>query len=82
MIHNAKDLSPGQKSALESLLGRAVAESDAISIRVAPPAPPWLQQSWATARQHGLDRMTPEEIDAEIDAARRARGTSRSQTRQ
>ncbi len=33
MIHKAKDLSPGQKMAIESFLGRSIAESEAISIR-------------------------------------------------
>jgi len=33
MIHKAKDLSPQQKLALESLLGRAISEQEAISIR-------------------------------------------------
>ena len=39
MIHKAKDLSPQQKLALESLLGRAISEQEAISIRTleAPP---------------------------------------------
>jgi hypothetical protein len=39
MIHNAKDLSPDQKAAIESLLGRRVLEDEAISIRaIEPPA--------------------------------------------
>lgn len=33
MIHKAKDLSPDQKSAVESLLGRRVLEDESISIR-------------------------------------------------
>lgn len=33
----------------------------------------WLKQSWANARESGLDSMTMDEIDAEIDAARQAR---------
>ena len=31
MIHRAKDLSPNQKMAIESLLGRVVIEDEAIS---------------------------------------------------
>jgi hypothetical protein len=75
MIHKAKDLSPDQKMAIESLLGRSVAESEAISIRTmeSATAPEWLQQSWETAKQFGLDNLSMEEIDAEIDAARKAR---------
>jgi len=75
MIHKAKDLSPSQKIAIEGLLGRSVAEDEAISIRTleSGSAPEWLQQSWGTARRFGLDRLSMEEIDAEIDAAREAR---------
>jgi hypothetical protein len=39
MIHKAKDLSPQQKLALESLLGRAISEKEAISIRTLEPPP-------------------------------------------
>jgi hypothetical protein len=75
MIHKAKDLSPDQKMAIESLLGRSVAEDEAISIRTmaSASAPEWLQQSWESARRLGLDRLSTEEIDAEIAAARKAR---------
>ena len=75
MIHKAKDLSPNQKMAIESLLGRSVAEDEAISIRTlaSASAPEWLQQSWETAKRAGLDRLSIEEIDAEIDAARKGR---------
>lgn len=39
MIHKAKDLSPDQRAAIESLLGRRVLEDEAISIRaIEPPA--------------------------------------------
>jgi hypothetical protein len=75
MIHKAKDLSSEQKVAIESLLGRSVAEDEAISIRTlaSASAPEWLQQSWESAKRAGLDRLSIEEIDAEIDAARKAR---------
>jgi hypothetical protein len=75
MIHKAKDLSPDQKIAIESLLGRSVAEDEAISIRAmaSASAPPWLQESWESAKRLGLDQLSTEEIDAEIDAARKAR---------
>jgi len=33
MIHRAKDLSPDQRAAIESLLGRRMLEDEAISIR-------------------------------------------------
>ena len=86
MIHKAKDLSQEQKSAIESLLGRAIAENEAISVRTVPldvcgelantdsvSAPDWLQNSWENAKRLGLDRLSMEEIDTEIKAARRAR---------
>lgn len=33
----------------------------------------WLQQSWQSAKEKGVDSLTMEEIDAEIAAARRER---------
>lgn len=36
----------------------------------------WLQKSWATSTQAGLDRLSMAEIDEEIDAARKARRQS------
>jgi hypothetical protein len=67
-----KDLSPDQKMAIESLLGRSIEE---ISIRAtaSPSAPEWLQASWKSAQEQGLDQLSVEEIDAEIAAARKAR---------
>jgi hypothetical protein len=75
MIHKAKDLSPDQKTAIESLLGRVVAEDEAILIRTVSSAsvPEWLQESWDSAKQGELDRLSMAEIEAEIDAARKAR---------
>jgi hypothetical protein len=75
MIHKARDLSPDQKTAIESLLGRAIAEDEAISIRTAASGrvPEWLQSSWDSARQLGVSNLSPEEIEAEIAAARKAR---------
>jgi hypothetical protein len=37
MIHKAKDLSPEQKVAIESLLGRRVLDDEAISVRAIKP---------------------------------------------
>ncbi len=75
MIHKAKDLSPDQKMAIESLLGRSVADDEAISILSITPtsAPEWLQNSWESAKRLGVDRLSMEEIDSEINAAREAR---------
>ncbi|HXW16531.1 MAG TPA: hypothetical protein VEN79_18620 [Terriglobia bacterium] len=36
-------------------------------------APEWLRQSWASAKENGLNQLSAEEIDAEIAAARKAR---------
>jgi hypothetical protein len=41
--------------------------------------PDWLQESWSTSQQIGLDRLSPEEIDAEIAVARKKRNKTRSQ---
>jgi hypothetical protein len=75
MTYKAKDLSQDQTMTIESLLGRAIAEHEEITILAASPsgAPAWLQESWQSAEQQGLDQLTMEEIDAEIAAARKAR---------
>jgi hypothetical protein len=75
MIHKAKDLSPEQKTLIEGLLGRSVSEDEAISIRTIGlgSAPEWLQSSWDSAMRAGVDQLTMDEIDAEIDAARKDR---------
>jgi len=36
-------------------------------------APEWLRESWATAKEIGLDQLSADQIDAEIAAARKAR---------
>jgi prevent-host-death family protein len=42
-------------------------------IRIAAPPPDWLQKAWAGAKRRGLDRLTPDDIHAEIDAHRRVK---------
>jgi hypothetical protein len=42
-------------------------------------APEWLQKSWKSSRQAGLDQLSGEEIDTEIAAARKARREVRPQ---
>ena len=42
-------------------------------------APEWLRQSWASAKEAGLDQLSMDEIDAEISAARNARREAKSQ---
>lgn len=75
MTHKAKDLSPAQRVAIESLLGRAIAENEEISISTVsqPSSPEWIKASWQSAQEQGLDQLSMDEIDAEIDAARKAR---------
>jgi hypothetical protein len=84
MIHKAKDLSPDQKTLLEGLLGRAVSENEAISIRTmsADSSPEWLQASWESAKRLGVDQLSSDEIDAEIEAARQERRSNRQPTEQ
>lgn len=48
--------------------GRQVLENDL--------APEWLKKSWQSSSALGLDRLSGEEIEAEIAAARKARRDS------
>ena len=43
-------------------------------------APEWLQQSWASSAQAGLDRLSTDGIDAEIAVARNVRRDPRLQS--
>src|SRR5580698_9959836 len=63
MIHRAKDLSPDQRAAIESLLGRRVLEDEAISIRALQP--PALSDERRREVLRGL-----EEYFAKVDAQR------------
>lgn len=40
-------------------------------VRTVSPPPNWLAKAWAGAKRRGLDRLTAEAIEAEIDAHRR-----------
>ena len=63
MICNAKDLSPDQKAAIESLLERRILEHEAISIRaIEPPA-------LSEERKHELIEQLKKYF-AEVDARR------------
>ena len=73
MIHSVKDLSPDQKLAIESLLGRPISEGEQVSVRTVPASPEWLTSIQQDARTKGTDKLTMEGIDAEIAAARRER---------
>jgi hypothetical protein len=81
MIRNAKDLSPGQKAVIESLLGRDVLEDEAISVR-AIELPP-LSDERRLEILHSLEAyfaqvdeqrqpVSPQEADAIIDEALRS----------
>jgi plasmid stability protein len=41
--------------------------------------PEWLQKSWESSREAGLDQLSMDEIDAEIARARKAHRESRPQ---
>jgi hypothetical protein len=79
MICRAESLSDEQKVVVEGLLGREVRVGDAISVRLMTQtaAPEWMEESWKSAEELGLDRMTMDEIDAEIAAARAERRARR-----
>jgi hypothetical protein len=84
MILKSKDLSPDQKATLEGLLGRPMGRDETISVRAIAPdfAPEWLRKSWESAERVGLDRLSAEEIDAEIEAARQARRERQTHSQQ
>ena len=63
MIRNAKDLSPDQKAAIESLLGRHILEDEEISVRAIQP-PALSSQS----RKEIVERL--KKYFAEVDARR------------
>jgi len=64
MIRQAKDLSPDQKTAIESLLGRRVLEDEAISVRAIEPPVLSDQRRLELAEQLGR-------YFAEVDARRK-----------
>jgi prevent-host-death family protein len=47
-------------------------------VKTFAPPPDWLEKSWDSAKRHGLDKLTPKQIDAEIAAARRDRRKPKS----
>lgn len=63
MIRNAKDLSPDQKAAIESLLERRILEDEAISVRVIEPP------ALSDERKHELVEQLKKYF-AEVDARR------------
>jgi hypothetical protein len=71
MTRSAKDLTPDQKFAMESLLRHSVSDAEQISVHTIPIAPEWLRSIRRGARQQGVHRLTSEEIDAQIAATKR-----------
>ena len=67
MIRSVRELSPDQKSAIESLLGRRIEEEESVSVRTIEPPPLSDEQRYEVAEQ--LKRYF-----AEVDA-RRAPGS-------
>ena len=49
------------------------AEQYALQVLERDLAPDWLRKSWSSAQDAGVDQLSMDEIDAEINAARRAR---------
>ena len=64
MICNAKDLSPDQRAAPETLLGRRVQEDEAVSVRTFEPVTVSHQRKLEIANE-------PRRYFAEVDAARK-----------
>ena len=77
MIHSVKDLSPDQKLAIESLLGRPILDGEQVSVRTVPASPEWLTAIQREAKGKGADNLTLEEINKEISSARGARRSRR-----
>jgi prevent-host-death family protein len=46
-------------------------------VRTAAPPPDWLQKAWAGAKRRGLDALTLDDINAEINAHRSGKPAAR-----
>jgi hypothetical protein len=55
------------------------AEQYALRVLEQDLAPEWLRESWASAKEAGLDQLSMEEIDEEIAASRKARREAKPQ---
>lgn len=69
MLHRVKDLSPEQKLAIEALLGRAISDEEAVSVRAVLPAtivPSQFSQQERSAALRQIDKYF-----ARIDANRK-----------
>lgn len=56
------------------------AEQYALQVLAQDLAPDWLRDSWCTAQETGLDKLSMDEIDAEIAAVRNTRRGTKSST--
>ncbi|HEY1949348.1 MAG TPA: hypothetical protein VGG97_20240 [Bryobacteraceae bacterium] len=74
------DLSAAQTAALAARArARGIsAEQYAREVLEQDLVPEWLQQSWESAKQAGLNGLSMDEIDAEIAASRKRRHTQPS----
>jgi len=73
---------PDEKTAALAAKARArglSAEEYARQILEQDLAPEWLRKAWESAKESGLDRLSSDEIDAEISAARKMRREFRLQ---
>jgi hypothetical protein len=75
------ELSDAQKAALAAKAQARGLSTEQYALKVLEHdlVPEWLQKSWETSRERGLDHFSMEEIDAEISAARKTRHESRLQ---
>ena len=71
LLHAVRTAEQSDHQARMRAIIRSSPEEDAAN------APQWLKDGWAAAKEAGLDKMSIEEIDAEIDAARAARRRAR-----
>ena len=45
-------------------------------VRTAAPPPDWLQRAWSGAKRRGLDAVTLDDVNAEVEAHRRENNTT------
>lgn len=68
------DLTPPPAETKRTSLAEMTAEEFAA---FAGPPPAWLEAAWAHAKANGLDKLTDEEVDAEIEAYRAEKRAAR-----
>jgi len=56
------------------------AEQYALQVLEKDLAPEWLRESWASAKEAGVDQLSMDEVDAEIAAARKSRHEAEPQS--